>query len=157
MPNSNAQSVLPDYLARRLKVVFVGSGASDVSASRGRYYANRGNSFWKLIHEAGFTDRCLSPIEDYLVLRYGLGLTDVVKSRHSGDDSRLLGQPLEKEATILDSKIRDYSPRIVCFTSKNAYKAFSGHKARSFGQQPEKIVLLNYFCGTITFRPCSIQ
>ena len=122
-----------------LRVVFVGSGASDVSASRGHYYANRGNSFWKLIYEAGFTDRLLSPVEDGSVMKYGLGLTDVVKSKHSGDDSRLLDKPLEEEASVLEGKIRDCSPRIVCFTSKNAYKAFFHHGAGSFGLQPEMI------------------
>ena len=139
LTSSNAQNVLPDYLTSGLKVVFVGSGASDVSASCGHYYANRGNSFWTLIHEAGLTDRCLSPIEDYSVLEYGLGLTDIVKSRHSGDDSKLLSIPLKKEARILENKIKAYSPYVICFTSKNAYKAFSNHEAKSFGQQSEKI------------------
>jgi TDG/mug DNA glycosylase family protein len=131
--------VLPDYLSKGLKVVFVGTGASDFSASRGHYYANPRNSFWKLLHVAGFTDRQLAPEDDHLVLEFGLGLTDVVKSRHSSDDSRLLDRSVENDATILLRKISSYSPCVVCFTSKNAYEAFYRRGAKSFGQQLEKI------------------
>jgi len=135
LTTSDVQDVLPDYLAKGLKVVFVGSGASDVSASSGHYYANRGNSFWKLIYQAGFTDRYLSPSEDHLVLEYGLGLTDILKSKHSGNDSVLLKSLRKEDARILENKIKDYSPYVVCFTSKNAYGAFIGHRVEAFGQQ----------------------
>ena len=36
-------------------------------------------------------------------------------------------------------KIERYKPKYVCFTSMNAYKAFSGHKAESFGLQSQPI------------------
>jgi TDG/mug DNA glycosylase family protein len=72
--------ILPDYLTADLLVVFVGTAASDISARTGHYYANPANRFWQLLYHAGLTDRVLAPSEDRTLPRYGLGLTDVVKT-----------------------------------------------------------------------------
>jgi TDG/mug DNA glycosylase family protein len=61
------KDVLKDILKEGLKIVFVGSAASDISASEKHYYANPRKSFWKLLYKAGLTDRQLSPKEDYLL------------------------------------------------------------------------------------------
>ena len=129
--------ILNDILKKNLKIVFVGSAASDISASQGYYYANPRNSFWKLLYEAGLTDRQLLPKEDSLVLNYDCGLTDVVKSEH-GTDIRLRKESLAEDRSNLEAKIKEFHPLVVCFTSKNAYRLFFGHSARSFGlQKPE--------------------
>lgn len=135
--NSNSD-VLCDFLTSGLKVVFIGTAASDISARVGHYYANPWNSFWALLYEAGLTDKKLLPKEDRQVMQYGLGLTDVIKSQHSGADARL-AQASESDVKNLRRKIERYKPKYVCFTSMNAYKAFSGHKAGLFGLQPQPI------------------
>ena len=38
--------ILPDVLAKGLRVVFCGTAASAMSAEQGAYYAGRGNAFW---------------------------------------------------------------------------------------------------------------
>ncbi|MCL6559264.1 MAG: mismatch-specific DNA-glycosylase, partial [Firmicutes bacterium] len=97
--------VLRDFLAKELKVVFVGTAPSDVSAAHGHYYANPNNSFWDLLYQSGFTDRKLRPCDDYLVLEYRIGLTDVLKFEHSGDDSRLSRLAFQEGAVQLRERL----------------------------------------------------
>lgn len=118
--------------------MFVGSAASDISATKKHYYANPHNYFWKLLNKSGLTDRLLSPTEDYLLLSYGFGLTDVVKTEH-GSDSKLSKEMFKAGREPLEDKINRINPEIVCFTSKTAYRAFFGKKAKSYGLQEEKI------------------
>jgi TDG/mug DNA glycosylase family protein len=129
------KDVLKDILKENLKIIFVGSAASDISASEGHYYANPQNCFWKLLYEAGLTDRQLSPKDDSVLMSYGFGLTDVVKSEH-GSDSKLSKELLVEGRKPLEAKIRKFRPRVVCFTSKNSYRAFFGYEAKSYGLQP---------------------
>jgi TDG/mug DNA glycosylase family protein len=135
---SLGEEVLSDILKEGLKIVFIGTASSDISAQVGHYYANPRNSFWVLLYEAGLTDKKLLPKEDHQVLQYDLGLTDVIKSQHSGADTRL-AQASESDVENVRRKIERYKPKFVCFTSMNAYKAFSGHKAESFGSQLQLI------------------
>lgn len=72
-------SILPDILEPNLKVVFCGTAVSDESAARGRYYSKPSNSFWQLLHQAGFTPRQLRPDEDRSLPEFGIGMTDLVK------------------------------------------------------------------------------
>ncbi len=111
--------MLPDYLEKELGVVFVGSSVATASAARGHYYAGPGNKFWELLWEAGFTgDRILSPEQDAWVLRYGIGLTDVVKSVAASSDS-LLKSTDYKVGPFL-AKIEAYAPSVVAFNGKEA-------------------------------------
>ena len=128
------KDVLKDILKEDLKIIFVGSAASDISASKKHYYANPQNNFWKLLHESGLTDIQLSPREDSLLLNYGFGLTDVVKIEH-GSDSKLSRESFAEGRKPLEAKIKRLNPKIVCFTSKNAFKGFFDKKANSYGLQ----------------------
>jgi TDG/mug DNA glycosylase family protein len=131
--------ILPDYLATDLVILFVGTAASDISAEKGHYYANPSNRFWQLLFHAGLMDHLLSVEDDSTILEYGLGLTDVVKTQHSGDDRRLLKEHIIAGRQHLFQKIQQYTPKIVCFTSKNAFHVFFGYRAQSFGLQPETL------------------
>jgi len=132
------EDVLKDILQEDLKVIFVGSAASHISAAKMHYYANPRNFFWELLNKSGLTDRQLSPNEDYLLLSYGFGLTDVVKTEH-GNDSELSKDSMEAGREPLEAKIKRFNPEVVCFTSKNAHHAFFGKKAKSYGLQEEKL------------------
>ena len=132
------EDVLKDILKEDLKAIFVGSAASHTSDAKKHYYANPQNFFWKLLHKSGLIDRQLSPNEDYLLLGYGFGLTDVVKTEH-GNDSTLSQELFEAGREPLAAKINRFNPDVVCFTSKNAYRAYFGKKAKSYGLQEGKI------------------
>ena len=55
--------LLKDLLAPGLKIVFCGTAAGEVSATRGEYYAGPGNKFWAVLHKIGLTPRRLAPGE----------------------------------------------------------------------------------------------
>ena len=131
--------ILPDYLATELVILFVGTAASDISADKGHYYANPSNRFWQLLFDAGLTIHLLSAEEDHTITEYGLGLTDVVKTQHSGNDTQLLKQHIIAGRQPLQQTILQYAPKIVCFTSKNAFHAYFGYRAQFFGLQTETI------------------
>lgn len=114
--NSACPSYLvPDVLQEGLFVVLVGTAPSKISAAQRAYYANPNNKFWRVLFQVGLTSIQLKPIEYGQLLRYGLGLTDVIKA-HCGVDA-----DLPKAAwghSQLRQKIVKYQPKIVAFTSK---------------------------------------
>src|ERR1700729_4350391 len=85
---SSPAHVLPDLLRPGLRIVFCGTAAGNVSATRGAYYAHPQNRFWSALHAFGLTPRQVRP-EDYAELsQWGLGLTDIAK-HVSGMDREL--------------------------------------------------------------------
>jgi TDG/mug DNA glycosylase family protein len=72
-----AQDV-PDVVAPGLRVLFCGINPGALSGTLGQHFARPGNRFWKALHGAGFTDRLLAPTEQWTLLDYGLGITNLV-------------------------------------------------------------------------------
>jgi TDG/mug DNA glycosylase family protein len=54
---------VPDIIAPRLKVLFVGINPGLYSGAVGHHFARPGNRFWPVLYKAGFTHRQLSPRE----------------------------------------------------------------------------------------------
>ncbi|MCH7569750.1 MAG: mismatch-specific DNA-glycosylase [Deltaproteobacteria bacterium] len=136
----HAHRPLPDYLARGLKLLFVGINPGFVSSSAGHYYANPRNSFWRLLHEAGLTSDLLGPEEDARMPALGYGLTDMVKrpSRGAGDLKTAEFVAGRKRLTRL---VRQFKPRAVCFNSKTAFEGYFGKgSCRSIGPQEVSLV-----------------
>ncbi|MCE5200754.1 MAG: mismatch-specific DNA-glycosylase [Armatimonadota bacterium] len=125
--------VLPDYLRDGLDIVFVGTAASDVSAVRKHYYSGYNNAFYKCIFQAGIVPVPLGLEDDWRLPEYGVGLTDMVKNRHAGDDSNLSRSELSGGAPSLKKKIIAFSPKIVCFNGKTAYTAIAGSGHHHYG------------------------
>ncbi len=127
--------VLPDVLARGLKVVFCGSAAGRRSAELGAYYAGPGNRFWPLLHALGLTTRLLRPEEFRHVLDCGIGLTDLAK-KVSGADGALPKGSDDPDA--LKERILSFAPKVLAFNGKRPAEAFLGHKA-AYGLQPDTV------------------
>lgn len=125
--------VLPDYLGDGFDIVFVGTAASDLSAARKHYYSGYNNAFYKCIFQAGIVPVPLGLEDDWRLPEYGVGLTDMVKNSHAGDDSNLSRSELSGGAPSLKKKIIAFSPKIVCFNGKTAYAAFSGRRHHHYG------------------------
>ena len=125
--------VLPDLLRPGLRVVICGSAAGAVSAVRGAYYAGPGNKFWRILAEVGLTPRRLDPGEFREVLKFGIGLTDLVKT-HSGSDA-ILPREADDVAGLI-ARIRSVRPRLVAFNGKRAAAAFYGRSGRDVGYGP---------------------
>ena len=89
-------AILPDVLRPNLKVVFCGTAAGDKSARAGAYYAGPQNKFWDILHRVRLTPRRLLPQEFEKLLDYGIGLTDLIKTR-CGADNKLIFSEKDKE------------------------------------------------------------
>jgi TDG/mug DNA glycosylase family protein len=126
---------LPDQLQPNLRLVFVGTAASQRSADLGHYYAHPGNRFWRTIHEVGITPRRYEPHEFPALLQLGIGFTDMCKLG-AGMDHEALNAPIDVPA--FRDKMRRYRPATIAFTSKKAASLFYGRptKAVTLGRQP---------------------
>ena len=135
MNAAGSDEILPDVLGPGLRVVFCGTAASAAAARIGAPYAGPGNYFWPTLHEVGLTPRRLEPTEFRQALRYGIGLTDLCKTR-SGSD-REIGTDGFDPAALL-AKLERFAPEWVAFTSKTAAQAALGGSP-SYGEQPGRL------------------
>ncbi|XP_070157880.1 uncharacterized protein [Polyergus mexicanus] len=133
---------LKDYLEMNLDLVFVGINPSLMAAHRGRYYAGPGNHFYKLLHESGLTPRFVSFEEDYKLLQYGIGLTNIV-TRPTRSAADLKRTEIKEGSKVVEEKLRLYKPKIAVFNGKCIYEVFANIRANKttfrFGLQPECI------------------
>jgi TDG/mug DNA glycosylase family protein len=114
---------LPDQLEPGLRLVFVGTAASERSAATGHYYAHPGNRFWPTLHAVGLTPRLYQPHEFPALLGLGIGFTDLCK-QGAGMDHVALKAGVDVDAFA--AKMRRYRPRTIAFTSKKAASLFYG-------------------------------
>ncbi|MGJ4900653.1 mismatch-specific DNA-glycosylase [Bradyrhizobium sp. HKCCYLS2058] len=128
---------LPDQLRPGLRLVFVGTAASERSAATGHYYAHPGNRFWRTLHAVGLTPRLYQPQEFPALLSLGIGFTDLCKLG-AGMDHVALKAGVDL-ASFAD-KIRRHRPATVAFTSKKAASLFYARptSAIALGRQPEQ-------------------
>lgn len=127
---------LPDQLQHGLRLVFVGTAASQRSAELGHYYAHPTNRFWRTIHEVGLTRRRYQPCEFASLLTLGIGFTDLCK-QGAGMDHVALQAGVDVAGFA--AKMRRYRPRTIAFTSKKAASLFLGRPTGSIalGRQPQ--------------------
>lgn len=138
-PPDQRYQLLPDYLAPGLKLLFVGINPGLISAANGHYYANPRNTFWRLLHESGFTPLELRPEHDHRLLEFGYGLTDIVKraSRGAGDLKRMKFIAGRKRLVGL---VKRFKPRAVCFNSKTTFEGYFGKgTSRRLGPQAVRL------------------
>jgi TDG/mug DNA glycosylase family protein len=129
---------LPDVLGPNLGLLFVGINPSLMSAARGHHFARPGNRFWPAVHLAGLTPRRLTPDEDRELLRYGIGVTNVV-TRPTRAAAELTAAELREGAAALGELVAEYRPRVVAVLGITAWRvAFERPKA-VLGLQPERV------------------
>ncbi len=113
--------ILPDLLAPNLDLVFCGTAAGNTSAEYEEYYAGPGNKFYPILHKTGLTPRRLEPWEYKMLLKFNIGLTDMVKGK-SGNDNAFTNSDFNRDEVA--EKILNYHPRFVAFNGKKAASAF---------------------------------
>jgi TDG/mug DNA glycosylase family protein len=113
--------MLNDMLTDNLKLVICGTAAGNKSAELKQYYAKPGNRFWKTLYEVELTPILLSPSEYERLLSYGIGLTDLVKTK-AGMDRTLNKADFEIE--IFRENIKQFSPKVLCFNGKHAAEMY---------------------------------
>ena len=67
-----------DVIAPRLNVLFCGINPGLMSEATGHHFARPGNRFWPVLHLSGFTPDRLRPCEQSRLIRYHIGITNVV-------------------------------------------------------------------------------
>lgn len=129
---------VPDLIAPRLKVLFVGINPGLYSGAVRHHFARPGNRFWPVLHKSGFTPRLLAPYEEQELLEYGCGITNFV-NRATAKAAELTENELHTGAGYLTDKIRRYRPRVVAILGVGAYQIAFGHSRIRIGEQPERI------------------
>lgn len=129
---------VPDVVAPRLKVLFVGINPGLCSAAVKHHFARPGNRFWPALHRAGFTDRLLSPYEERVLLKHRLGITNIV-NRATASAMELSEKDLKAGGRRLAAKVKRLRPRVVAVLGVGAYRAAFGRRHVAVGPQPEPI------------------
>ena len=135
---SATSRTIEDVIAPGLKTLFVGINPGLWSGATGFHFARPGNRFWRAIHEAGLTPTLLSPADQHQLLRYGLGVTNLVP-RTTAAAAELTPTELRTGAEQLTRKIERYQPARVAFLGVSTYRiAFDAPRA-GVGRQPISI------------------
>jgi TDG/mug DNA glycosylase family protein len=119
-----------------LKVLFAGINPGLYTAAVGHHFARPGNRFWPALHQAGFTDRLLSPFEERQLLEAGYGITNLVNRATAAADE-LSPAELAGGGRALEEKVRRFRPRIVAVLGISAYRSAFGRPKAKLGRQPE--------------------
>jgi len=126
---SSTPSDVPDVLAADLAAVFCGINPGRASAAARAHFANPRNDFWRLLHDAGFTPRLLTPQEQFDLLDFGCGLTNA-SPRTTPGSSDLRRSDFADAAQRLERIARDLRPRAIAFVGKEAYRG-------TFNERPD--------------------
>ena len=129
------QSVLPDYLAADLHILFVGINPGLRSAALGHHYAGHSNRFWKLLYEANLVPERLSYREDNRLPEWGIGLTNLVPRATAGVES-LTPDDYAAGRLALLRKVRRYRPRVVALLGITLYPILFPLEAKQAGHRP---------------------
>ena len=127
---------IPDLIAPGLDVLFVGINPSLWSGAVGLHFARPGNRFWRALHEAGFTDRLLSPYDGRELLKRRIGVTNLVNRATASADELDIAD-YERGARRIATKVRRYRPKNVAFVGMGAYRVAFG-RPRAFGGRQEQ-------------------
>ncbi|HCO5209319.1 TPA: G/U mismatch-specific DNA glycosylase [Escherichia fergusonii] len=130
--------MVEDILAPGLRVVFCGINPGLSSAEKGFPFAHPANRFWKVIHQAGFTDRQLKPQEAQLLLDYRCGVTKLV-DRPTVQANEVTKLELHAGGRKLIEKIEDYQPQALAILGKQAYEQGFSQRGTQWGKQMHTI------------------
>ncbi|WP_114192270.1 G/U mismatch-specific DNA glycosylase [Edaphovirga cremea] len=130
--------MITDIIADNLSVVFCGINPGLSSAHYGYHFANANNRFWKVIWQAGFTERLLAPEEEIHLLDTGCGITMLVE-RPTVEASELARDELRAGGALIISKVERYQPRALAVLGKQAFSSAFGVRKVTWGRQELKI------------------
>jgi thymine-DNA glycosylase len=116
----------------------VGINPGLFAAFKGHHYAGPGNHFWKCLYLSGLTSVQMTAEEDYKLVQYGIGFTNMVQRPTKGS-ADLTRKEIKEGSRVLLEKIRKFQPKIAVFNGKLIFEVFSGKKDFSFGKQPETV------------------
>ena len=110
---------IQDIIAPDLQVLFCGINPGKSSAHTGFHFAHPGNRFWKVIHQAGFTQQQLKLEQEQRLLEAGCGITMLVE-RPTVQANELDGDELRDGGVRLQQKVLQWQPRALAVLGKDA-------------------------------------
>jgi len=128
--------ILPHILSDTIRLLVVGSAPTPVSGELGHYYADKSEQFYRLLHDAGFTDERLTPELDWQLPDAHIGLTHLAVTTSVEHPTDL--EPVDYSIGRLIRLVFEYSPKIVCFNGEHAFQQFFDRSC-SFGEQKVRI------------------
>ena len=129
---------IPDVLAPGLSVVFCGINPGLYSAATGCHFARPGNRFWPALYRSGFTPRPMLPQEQFDLLAYKLGVTNLV-DRGSARAEELSPAELSEGGRRLARKMRRLRPQWLAVLGVGAYRTAFAERAAVIGAQARTI------------------
>ncbi len=125
---------LPDYLKKRMDLVFVGINPGLYSMQKGHYFARPTSRFWPAFSRsvlsagvrAALGREVLRPADDATLLRFGIGFTDVVK-KPSRNAAALRPADFKGWAPRLLVRLETFRPKVACFHGLTAFRGFVRH------------------------------
>lgn len=126
--------MVKDILAPGLRVVFCGINPGLSSAGMGFPFAHPANRFWKVIHQAGFTDRQLKPEEADHLLDFRCGVTKLV-DRPTVQANEVSRKELHDGGRSLIAKIEQYQPHALAILGKQAFEQGFSQRGVQWGKQ----------------------
>jgi G:T/U-mismatch repair DNA glycosylase/8-oxo-dGTP pyrophosphatase MutT (NUDIX family) len=98
-----------------------------VSDAAAAHFANPRNDFWRLLHDAGFTERLYDPQEQFALLDLSLGVTNAAYRTTPGSGDLRRG---DFDRARLGRLAEELAPGTIAFVGKEAYRG-------SFHERPE--------------------
>jgi double-stranded uracil-DNA glycosylase len=129
---------IPDVIAHGLRILFCGINPGLYSGATGHHFARPGNRFWPALHAAGLTPRRIQPWEERELLRYGLGITNLV-ARTTARAAELPADELRTGRALLERKVARSRPAVVAFAGLGAYRVAFDRPAATVGAQDERL------------------
>lgn len=108
-------------------------------------FAHPANRFWKVIYQAGFTDRQLKPQEAQHLLDYRCGVTKLV-DRPTVQANEVSKQELHAGGRKLIEKIEDYQPQALAILGKQAYEQGFSQRGAQWGNKRSPLVRRRFGC-----------
>jgi len=129
---------IPDYTPKNMDIMIVGFNPGIKSGVVGHHYAGRNNHFYDLLYLSQLTPRKLHYSEDHLLPNYGIGLTNII-ARSTRGSSDLSKDEMKEGAKVLIQKLKECSPKVVCFNGMAIFEACSHKKCKVGLQQAGSI------------------
>lgn len=129
---------VPDVMAEGLDVLFVGINPGLWSGAVGHHFAHPSSRFWKALHESGFTPVLLSPFDEAELLRFGLGLTNLVDAA-TALARDLTPEQLRRGATGLRRKSARFRPAWIAVLGIGAYRMAFERPRAQVGPQSDRV------------------
>jgi len=129
---------VPDIIARDLQVLFCGINPGLYSGATGHHFARPGNRFWPTLHQAGFTQRLLTPAEERELLLSGYGITNLVARATATADELAPDELIAGQERLL-ARVKRYQPKAVAVLGIGAYRTAFARPKAALGKQSEQL------------------